>query len=370
MKKLIIWCGLFLAIVASSCSNVNDPVVEPPVVIKGQGTETSPYSVADGITTQGTSSYVKGYIVGYAWSGAVTSYTFTSDTCTQNTNLLIADSKTETDPTKCIAVQLPTGAIRDSLNLRDKKTYRQKQVTLYGSLEAYFGKPGLKNTSYSILEGGKTFGTKPVIGDFSVPEMTISDLRTQWTGTMKMITDKKKIVGVVVTDLVGGNSGSLKNLTIASLDNSAGIMIRLSVNNTYSMGDKIEVNVEGLELNQYGLAVQLNNVPISMTHKIGTATITPKVSTIANIKANLASLESTIVTVTGIVTSPNNLWGSAAANQNNTLTNGADALTLYVAKYSTFVTTAIPTGEKSITGIVGQYNGTVQIIVRNLNDVQ
>jgi hypothetical protein len=35
-------------------------------------------------------------------------------------------------------------------------------VKLYGSLEAYFGKPGLKNTSYFELEGGKTGGTKPV----------------------------------------------------------------------------------------------------------------------------------------------------------------------------------------------------------------
>ncbi len=35
-------------------------------------------------------------------------------------------------------------------------------MKLYGSLEAYFGKPGLKNTSYFELEGGKTGGTKPV----------------------------------------------------------------------------------------------------------------------------------------------------------------------------------------------------------------
>lgn len=353
-----------------------EAVIDPADLVSGEGTEASPYNVAGGIANQGASKWVKGYIVGYVVFGTPTVYAFSSDTCTVSSNILIAGSKTETDINRCMAVQLPSGsAVQTGLNLKDVKANLGKEVTLYGSLEAYFGKPGLKNTSYYVLEGGTTGGTKPVLGDFEVPEMTIAELRTQWTGTLKTITDKKKIVGVVITDLVGGNSGSLKNLTIASTDNSAGIMVRLTGNNTYSMGDKIEISVEGLELNHYGLAIQLNNVPNTKTQKIGTATITPKVTTIANVKTNYASLESTLVTVTGTITSPNGFWGSATANQNNTLTSGADALTLYVAKYSTFVTTAIPTGEKTVTGIVGQYTTVVtspvyQLIVRNLNDVK
>jgi hypothetical protein len=129
----------------------------------GKGTEAVPYNVAGGIIYQGTSSWLKGYIVGYATAGtSATIYTFTADTCTQTANILIADSKTETNPSKCIAVQLPIGAVRTGLNLKDSTKNIGKQVALYGSLEAYFGKPGFKNTSYYVfLESGKTGGIKP-----------------------------------------------------------------------------------------------------------------------------------------------------------------------------------------------------------------
>ena len=140
-----------------------EATVDPTDVVTGDGSEATPYNVAGGIANQGASKWVKGYIVGYATAGATaTIYTFTTDTCTQATNILIAGSKTVTDPTKCIAVQLPTGAVRTGLNLKDVKANLGKEVTLYGSLEAYFSKPGLKATSYYVLEGGTTGGTKPV----------------------------------------------------------------------------------------------------------------------------------------------------------------------------------------------------------------
>ncbi len=140
-----------------------EATVDPTDVVSGDGSEASPYNVAAGIVNQGASKWVKGYIVGYASAAASgTVYTFSADTCTQATNILIAGSSTITDPTKCIPVQLPTGAVRTGLNLKDVKANLGKQVTLYGSLELYFSKPGLKNTSYYALEGGTTGGTKPV----------------------------------------------------------------------------------------------------------------------------------------------------------------------------------------------------------------
>jgi len=214
-------------------------------------------------------------------------------------------------------------------------------------------------------------------GDFNVPQMSIADLRTQWTGEKKILTDKKKIVGIVVTDLVGGNSGSLKNLTIVSADNSAGIMVRLAENNTYNLGDKIEIALDGLELNQYGLAIQLNNVPSIKTQRIATnQTITPVATTIANVRANYASLESRLVTVTGTITSggEGKWYSGTATGQNNKLTSGTDELILYVTKYAAFKDSQTPTGEKTVTGIVGQYSTATatsyQLIIRNLDDVK
>lgn len=170
-------------------------ILEPSVLrateyeITGNGTESSPYTVSEAITNQGSSKWVSGYIVGYVWAAAQTKYVFSVDTCTQATNLLLAPSKTETNADNCIAVQLPAGSIRTGLNLVDIKTNLGKQVTLYGSLEAYFSKPGLKSVSYYSLEGGTTGGTKPVdvsnailnetfstsIGNFTIQNVTLPE---------------------------------------------------------------------------------------------------------------------------------------------------------------------------------------------------
>jgi len=139
-----------------------EATVIPGDLVSGNGTEATPYNVAGGIANQGEYKWVKGYIVGYATAGATaTVYTFTTDTCSQATNILIAGSKTETDPTKCLAVQLLAGPVRTGLNLKDVKANLSKEVTLYGSLVAYFGKPGLKDVTYYELEGGTKGGTKP-----------------------------------------------------------------------------------------------------------------------------------------------------------------------------------------------------------------
>ncbi len=141
-----------------------EATVDPADLVTGNGTETTPYNVAGGIANQGASKWVKGYIVGYVVFGTPTAYVFTSDTCTVSSNMLIAGSKTETDITRCMAVQLPSAsaAVQAGLNLKVNKTNLGKEVTLYGSLIAYFGKPGMQATSYYALEGGTTGGTKPV----------------------------------------------------------------------------------------------------------------------------------------------------------------------------------------------------------------
>lgn len=343
------------------------------------GTETDPYNVAEALVYQNSEvKWLKGYIVGSVKADETISAIDAADdvlfsaTGVRNTMVLLADSKTETDYTKCVAVNLPTGEIRTAVNLVDNPSNLGKLLKVNGTLRAYFGIPGVRDLLGFNLEGY----VAPTV-DFNVPEMSIADVRAQWTGEKKTITDKKKIVGIVVTDLAGGNSGSLKNLTIVSTDNSAGIMVRLTENNTYNMGDKIEIALEGLELNHYGLAILLNNVPTIKTQRIATnQTVTPVATTIANVRANYASYESRLVTVNGTITSGGGgkWYSGTAAGQNNKLTSGADELIMYVTKYATFKDSAVPTGEKTVTGIVGQYSTATatsyQLIIRNLDDVK
>ncbi|MBV5343524.1 hypothetical protein JZU68_07925, partial [bacterium] len=91
---------------------------------------------------------------------------------------------------------------------------------------------------------------------------------------------------------------------------------------------------------------------------------------------NYATYESRLVTVTGTITSGGGgLWYSGTASgQNNKITSGADELVMYVTKYATFKSEATPTGEKTVTGVLGQFSTTTattyQLIIRNLSDVK
>lgn len=357
----------------------------PNVQLTGDGTKSNPYTVGDvkllnpTSTTEAvkTAVWTKGFIVGYYNSTPNPAVVEATAPFTDDVNIMLAATANETDKTKMLSIQLPAGAVRTALGLKTTPANFGKEILIYGDILMYNTFPGVKNASAYWFVAANTGIEPPVTGDFGVPEMSIADLRAQWTGAMKTITDKKKIVGIVVTDLVGGNSGSLKNLTIVSTDNSAGIMVRLSEDNKYNLGDKIEIALEGLELNQYGLAIQLNNVPSIKTQRVATSqTVTPVATTIANVRANYASFESRLVTVNGTITSGGGgkWYSGTAAGQNNKLTSGTDELILYVTKYATFKDTATPSGEKSVTGIVGQYSTstatTYQLIIRNLNDVK
>jgi hypothetical protein len=134
----------------------------------GEGTEDSPYTVAGAISNQTSSSaWVQGYIVGYVVSGDEIQYIFNSDTCSVSTNVLIADTTTGFYVSQCMAVQLPSGAVRTGVNLVDNTTNIGKKVSLYGTLSSYFGAAGLKAVSYYKFEDGTSGGTKPVEAIFS-----------------------------------------------------------------------------------------------------------------------------------------------------------------------------------------------------------
>lgn len=127
----------------------------------GEGTEEAPYSVEEAIANQGAIKWVEGYIVGYVNGLGIADAAFGVPTEAQ-TEILIASSATETNAANCLPVQLPSGAVRTGLELFANPSNLGKSVKLYGSLEAYFGQAGMKNTSYFELEGGATGGTKPI----------------------------------------------------------------------------------------------------------------------------------------------------------------------------------------------------------------
>ena len=118
--------------------------------------EAQEYTVAEALaafTGVATPAVVKGYIVGTVNGQVYTEGCVFSGTAESKTNILIADNADETDYNNCMPVQLPSGAVRNALNLVENPGNYKKQVTLTGSLEKYFGVPGLKTVSKYEIEG-------------------------------------------------------------------------------------------------------------------------------------------------------------------------------------------------------------------------
>ncbi|RFU68336.1 endonuclease [Peribacillus saganii] len=115
---------------------------------------TEPISVAQAIAANTGTATVEGYIVGVTTggSGGTASYAHKAP-FTVETNLALADDPNETDKTKIIPVQLPTGPIRTELNLKTNPENLGKKIQITGSLEKYFTVPGLKSpTAYTFVQ--------------------------------------------------------------------------------------------------------------------------------------------------------------------------------------------------------------------------
>ncbi|WP_159459174.1 DUF6359 domain-containing protein [Helcococcus massiliensis] len=109
----------------------------------GTGTGDDPYTVQEAINNNSGTKNVVGYIVGIA-KNATGGFALNGN---EKSNIVIADSKDETDTSKMMVVQLKNTELRSSYNLIDNPHLLGSKIKITGSLEKYFTKPGLKNPS-------------------------------------------------------------------------------------------------------------------------------------------------------------------------------------------------------------------------------
>ena len=131
-----------------------EPGPDPKPEVIGDGSKENPYIVASVITLNnpGTKSWVEGYIVGFV-AGTTMSAAQFNIPADRASNILVADSPPETNPAKCVPVELKTKTdVRTALNLMDNPGVLGVKVKIKGSLEKYMGVPGLKAASDYVLE--------------------------------------------------------------------------------------------------------------------------------------------------------------------------------------------------------------------------
>ncbi|WP_277584947.1 DUF6359 domain-containing protein [Psychrobacillus antarcticus] len=186
MSKKSIWNHAYNKVITSFILVVSMFV---PFIVAPSVQAAEPISVSEAITNNTGTATVQGYIVGTANSG--TSYKQEAP-FTAATNIGLADSPNETNPSNILPVQLPTGAIRTALNLKDNPENFKAEVTVTGSLEAYFSVPGLKSPSaHTIISDGDT-----------PPEAPEAELM-QNIAAARAVTDPTKLIKITGTVTTG-----------------------------------------------------------------------------------------------------------------------------------------------------------------------
>lgn len=203
-------------------------------------------------------------------------------------------------------------------------------------------------------------------GSTGIPTlMTLDSIRLLDPGAGNLISlpgDKKIIVTVTSNYATAMLTGAGKNIYVQ--DNKAGIQIRFTAAHTFAIGTKLEINVSGMELSTYSGVLQINNVPLGNATAIGTGSVTPRTTTIADININYNTWESQVVKIDNVTITGSGIYSGA-----NTLTDATGTIELYTTSGATFASTAYPTGIVSVTGILIEYNGTKEILIRDVTDV-
>ena len=221
--------------------------------------------------------------------------------------------------------------------------------------------------AYAINSAGTAYGNQVVFTtDDLVQLMQMDSIRIldPGAGNTLALPDGKKINVVVTSNYATGMFASGRNMY--AQDASAGIMIRFLANHTFAQGNQLEIDISGMELSTFNGVLQINNVPLANATVLGTASVTPiTVASIADITPSYDSWEGRLVKLTGVT-----ITGSGVYGGTNLISDFSGSIDLFTASTATFAATAYPTGTVSITGILTEFNGVKEIIIRDVSDVQ
>jgi hypothetical protein len=206
----------------------------------------------------------------------------------------------------------------------------------------------------------------------SITVIPIDSLRRLYTNDLP-IQNNLAITGVVISDRIHKNiSGNANNIILQ--DGTAGILVRFSNTHQFNMGDSLVIRLNGAVFGTYGELLQVGNAnnavqfPISRAQLItANKNVEPKRLSIEELLNNYEVYESTLVKLNAVSIQS----GTFSGNKNLTdFSNTSGDLKLYTLSGATFANANVPTQPVNIIGIVGRFNQTKQMSIRNLNDIE
>ena len=189
----------------------------------------------------------------------------------------------------------------------------------------------------------------------AIPIVSIDSIRKLGIG-IKL--GEYKIKGVVISS---ADSGNLSKGNMVIQDGNKGITIYFgsTVVVPYKPGDSVIVDVTSDSLINYRGTIEIKGAALSSVTKVGTGTIIPKLLTIAQLNANFANYEGTLVQVVNA-----SITGGGTYSGSKTFTDASGTMILYTATAASFASQSVPTTPKSFTGIASYYFTTTQLQIR------
>jgi hypothetical protein len=203
-------------------------------------------------------------------------------------------------------------------------------------------------------------------GGSTAKRISIRDLRSMYTGN-GITLSKLFIHGTVISDKDSKNVDS-RNMVIQ--DSTGGLVIRFSSAHSFGIGSIVQVNFSGDSIIKYKGLMEADKIPLASAIKTGTGVIVPKALAIADIKNNMNTYESTLVKLSAVrISGGTNYYSGSASGASRQISDNATNIDLWTLSGASFANSPIPTGTRTVTGIVGIF-ATPQLSIRSTSDVQ
>ncbi len=213
--------------------------------------------------------------------------------------------------------------------------------------------------------------------------LTVQELRALLPANLqsKRFNGDSSVYAVVTADEQSGNL--YRNVFVQ--DHTASIQLRLVNPGGLYQGDSIRIYLRGTTLSRYQGMLQLDSVDVdnnivkqaTQVHKQPLDLTLHQLDSMWNTPTGEELLEARLIRVLDVEFQMSEacegLTYADAVNQstqNRTLTDCQEQLLVRTSGYANFAGTALPTGHGSVTGVLGQFQGTLQLFVRNTGDVQ
>ncbi len=190
--------------------------------------------------------------------------------------------------------------------------------------------------------------------------LTIAAVRNLFSGSPISI-PSGNIKGRVTSDF---SSQSVTGRNLYIQDETGGIVIRFDANHPFELGDEILIDVSGGNLAEFNGLLQIDGINTSAASLEGhPGDVTPRQATVLEILNNAQAWESTLVRIVDATLSQNTVFSGEVV-----VTDATGSMILFTRSFSTFASSALPTGMVTLTALLSEFNAP-QLIMRNASDV-